>query len=588
LGTSEFLSLFYRYNYIYRPIGKDGTWLTANSGWELSDTEILKAVACAHPRFLLGTRAGKVSRLAVLDIDAQSQYHNNRQLKRLLQVLSAAGLDKSVLFRSSRSNGWHLYFFFSEPINSRDLHKRINELLVFQGFTVARGQLEVFPNPGQPGSLGYGLRLPLQPGFAWLDKETQEVLYERDDLHAVEAMGMFCADYHEYLNSYEDFLRFKHCVEDLPQRKSLAILSRSIVKTGKSVSPVVPIRPCQNEPADNEHLMSVRGIFQGILPPGINIETWLAGRNFYETGLTCPGQRAEALFSLSHYFFYGDPQRGLQSLGYGYEEERRWLIEKILHEKHNDCSNDINNARADAYRQIERAAHWLPPWRKNSLKVKYEPVLPAVWHSANQKRKHDARKKICTALADLRATGRFSVRQLWQRSGCSMDTLYRNQDLWRVEYEDLATGVFAADPVVYNDVGVPRSCSLPVAPYLLFAVPLFGHISGTACCQLPEQRKDQREKRVLNAITGMKRAADLERWKALVLSAIEESVDLYGILPKLRTILAFLIFVLMLPVSEETAIGLHSAIGALEVRIGKQLRAYSHERIKEGRPPPAG
>ncbi|MBX9667951.1 MAG: hypothetical protein K2X93_10050 [Candidatus Obscuribacterales bacterium] len=60
------------------------------------------------------------------------------------------------------------------------------KLLTLNDFQLSKGQLELFPHRGDEGSLGLGLRLPLQPGFAWLDKETLEVKHERHDLTATQ------------------------------------------------------------------------------------------------------------------------------------------------------------------------------------------------------------------------------------------------------------------------------------------------------------------------------------------------------------------------------------------------------------------
>jgi len=182
---NRFVALFHRYGYIYRPLS-GGTWASANDRWALTDTEIIKAISLAHDKFLLGARAGKHSQFAVIDIDAGSKYHNKKQLEKLLKVLDRAGLTRSTLFRSSESEGWHLYLFFDEPINSAELHRQLVALLKLNDFAVSKGTLEVFPNPGK-NSQGMGLRLPLQHGFAWLDKRTLDVDHYREQMTATKA-----------------------------------------------------------------------------------------------------------------------------------------------------------------------------------------------------------------------------------------------------------------------------------------------------------------------------------------------------------------------------------------------------------------
>ena len=51
---------------------------------------------------------------------------------------------------------------------------------------ITGGQLEVFPS-------GNGLRLPLQPGFAWLDQKSI-LLCTREELSTDEALAAFLSD----------------------------------------------------------------------------------------------------------------------------------------------------------------------------------------------------------------------------------------------------------------------------------------------------------------------------------------------------------------------------------------------------------
>lgn len=96
-SMGRFLSLFHRYGWIYRPFTGDG-WLSANEKWALTDSEILKAVACMHPKFYLGARADKATRFAVLDIDAGSKYHSPKQLGLITDALAAAGIKETNLY----------------------------------------------------------------------------------------------------------------------------------------------------------------------------------------------------------------------------------------------------------------------------------------------------------------------------------------------------------------------------------------------------------------------------------------------------------------------------------------------------------
>lgn len=419
--------------------------MSANEKWKLTDSEILKAAACEHQKFFIGCRAGRSSRFAVLDIDAGSKYHKKKELDRMLKALAAGGINRSTLYRSSFSEGWHLYIFFSEPINSADLRRQLGQLLTLDGFELTKGTLEVFPHPGT-ASAGQGLRLPLQPGWAWLDKQSLEVKYDRSSLHPTQALELFIDDLNGDANSFEDFRCLKAYVQRLASRRE-EVANRQTTTGGATV---VSLRRL---PAPTgEHTATVRTIF-GDLPPGIDADLWYSGRSYHQSGLLGPSQRADAIFSLGHYFFYGDPTCGLPALGYGYEKEREWAIKDFLATRNNGYSKDISRGRPDAISQVERAAHWVPPHRRGTEASRYDAARPTSWIRANVSKKQDARKRITEALEELKKLGRsFTTVELQEAARCSRETLYKHADIWRNDYEDLAEGFFAICTDVYNAV----------------------------------------------------------------------------------------------------------------------------------------
>jgi hypothetical protein len=442
----QFLELFHRYGYIYKPLS-GGSWYSANDKWKLPDSEILKAIACAHPKFFIGCRTGKSTRFAVLDIDDKSRYHNKQSLEKLLQVLSQAGLSRSSLYRSSYSGGWHLYIFFEEPINSADLRRQLVKLLTLNDFHIGKGQLELFPHPGGEGSLGLGLRLPLQPGWAWLCKNTLDLEYYREELSPTKALDWFIRDLDDG-NSYADFRQLKSYLEELESRKAAAVAHGR----GSTAGNVLPFRKPDKAVQAGEFIDFVCAVFHQ-LPPGIIVDNWYKGRLYHLNGLTGPSQRAEAIECLGHYLFYGDPSRGLPALGYGYEQERHWAIEEFLVARNNGQSKDINRGRADAFAQVERATHWIPAHKKTTEPIKYSPQRPISWIRENANRKSNARKRIAFALDGLKKLQRsFTTVELQEAAGCSRQTLYNHADIWRKDYEDLAAGFFAICTDEYNVV----------------------------------------------------------------------------------------------------------------------------------------
>jgi hypothetical protein len=440
--AAEFLSLFHRYSYICKPLA-GGSWFSADDRWKLSDTEMLKAIACAHSRYIIGCRAGRATRYAVLDIDAGSKYHNQAAIGRIRKALEEAGITRTMIYRSSYSDGWHLYIFFDEPISSKDLRNQLIKLLKAHDFIISKGTLEVFPHPGD-ASTGQGLRLPLQPGFAWLDQTTLEVEHERHELSATKALELFVDVLSSWANTHHDFHRMKAHVERMEAKK------QTVLKTVSTLGAnVVPIRR-RTIIDDENHAVSVRQIFQ-VLPPGIKCDVWLKGRAYYASGLTGPSQRAEAIYSLSHYLFYGDPESSLPALGYGYEQERKWAIEQILSIKHNNQSDDINHGRADALSQVTRAANWVPPHRRAQEQKPYKAEVPIAWTRHNANLKVDSRGKIKSAVDTFVCSATaFSIRDLRDKTGCSATTLYKHQDLWREAQDQLRSNCFASVTHEYN------------------------------------------------------------------------------------------------------------------------------------------
>ncbi|NJO02485.1 MAG: outer membrane beta-barrel protein [Bacteroidia bacterium] len=78
----------------------------------------------------------------------------------------------------------------------------------------------------------------MQPGFAWLDKKTLEVEYERCELVAHQALELFVDVLDGDANSYAAFRQLKTYNEQLEKRKAVA----AVRGRGEPASNVVPIR----------------------------------------------------------------------------------------------------------------------------------------------------------------------------------------------------------------------------------------------------------------------------------------------------------------------------------------------------------
>ncbi len=438
--------------------------MSANDVWQLTDSEILKAISCVHPKCFIGTRASKASRYAVLDIDAGSKYHSLQGLNSITALLNKAGIEETNLYRSSESNGWHLYIFFDSPISSRDLRDQLVHLFQLHDFEVAKGTLEIFPHLGD-GSVGQGLRLPLQPGWAWLNHDTLAVRDDRFDMSPMEALLTFLRDIDSSSNSYHQFHQLKAFVA------STAATREKIVARAALTSQTAQVIELRNyvtqKTAADSSLTTVKAAFQK-LPPGMLADTWVKGRHYYNFGLTGVSQRADAIFCLNHYLFYGDPEQFVSPLGYGYETERKWVVEEILKLKHHGFSKDIDAGRPEALKHVERAANWVPPARRGQEIKRYAADVPINWVKANINRSTAARKKIADAVKEFNIAGQgFSMRELRLKTGCSSDTLAKHDDLWRSaqNYRANNNNRFASDPGEYNaGIGAAYSESKPLFP----------------------------------------------------------------------------------------------------------------------------
>jgi hypothetical protein len=450
----EFLSLFHRYAYIYKPVS-GGSWLSADDRWQLTDSEILKAIALAHPKYLLGSRSGTTSRVGIIDIDAGSPYHNKEKLHALIEVLTNAGLTEPALYRSSHSGGWHIYLFFEQSVPSRELQVLLEQLLRAAGFSVQKGKLEVFPNRAQ-NSVGYGIRLPLQSGFAWLDSQTLDIECQREGLSSSEALQRYMSDLRNFSNAPDQYEQFKRTVKE--QKEAFAQIDEQLERA-------LTAMPRAREAASELALAAVVRVFK-TPPPGIDCEIWWRGRCYLESGLTGPNQRADALFCLGHYLFYGDPEHQIEPLGYGFEEERRHAIESILALKNNGHSRDLNRGRADAIAQVGRAAHWRPEHRRSSTDApRYRKGVPIAWLRHNGNLKADTAQRIKSALDEFVAAAKpFTVKELLERAKVkSLETLYAHKALWHQIYEHLK-GLPPGITDKYNAVvgaAAPQSGSQP-------------------------------------------------------------------------------------------------------------------------------
>lgn len=133
---------------------------------------------------LVGVRFGHQTQYALIDLDAQSQYRSPDAISAIVQALETIGICRVIPIQSSWSGGIHLYLPLPEALPTFDLALAVKRCLEVQGFEVAPGQLEIFPNVKSWGNPAKGQyiqynahRLPLQPGTGsfLLDDDLQPI-----------------------------------------------------------------------------------------------------------------------------------------------------------------------------------------------------------------------------------------------------------------------------------------------------------------------------------------------------------------------------------------------------------------------------
>ena len=402
---------------ILRPPGCK-SWTTISKHWPLPDETILAAVA-GQERSVYGLRWGDQTRFAVLDVDAGGRYHSAQELQKLLEILAGVSLTATV-YQSSNSGGWHVYLFFSQWETSNEVQETLRAWLMGNGYEIRGGQLEIFPS-------GNGLRLPLQPGFAWLDA-TGAVLDLRENVNTDDAISRFLNDLEAKANNWpESRKRVQSQLEQFDRQRQ-----------GNAQG-----RKERLDTAGFERLFNYR-----LIP-----EKYQDGRRYWQTGLTANGQRHDAILAVEHYLWHGDESAGVPALPGEWNDEPRYrLISAWIEAKHNGFCNHINRAKwAKVEAQIRRAVRWRRPSGAAQVRTPYQLTersterLIALSKSTgrtwtvddlkkgNDGREEDARERIRAAVQLLTDQGRrVTVRQLMRLAGCCNKTIKRHLDIWSI------------------------------------------------------------------------------------------------------------------------------------------------------------
>jgi hypothetical protein len=416
-AREKFLSLYTRRDCFIWKSFSEKNWRKSHG--KLYDHQIIGVIENGGRGMYRGCYWAKETRLAVMDVDQGSKYHSTAELVKLQEKLAAVGL-LATPYRSSDSGGWHLYIYLDSWAESSEVEQTLKAWLKLQGYEIKSGTLEVFPS-------GNALRLPLQPGFAWLDQQGN-LIRTREEITTEEALASFLSDLERNQRNWSEA---KNRIES-QLRAAAAAAGGSVQAHDKAIS---------NEGFDD--------LFKrGAIP-----EICEMARKYWREGLSGPKQRHEALYSLQHLLWFGDASLGVPRLpGTRNDERRHQFLLDWLERNHNGYCNHINRGQ---WREIDQYVRRLCEWRGNHpAPVKRVPYMvterlaevlegqtkktghlftPADAERANIKREEWAREKIRAAVQLLEAQGRRPrLRLLMRLTGCHPRTLRRHSDIWKI------------------------------------------------------------------------------------------------------------------------------------------------------------
>ncbi|MBD1843394.1 hypothetical protein H6F89_08270 [Cyanobacteria bacterium FACHB-63] len=395
--TDEFFALFpHRYDYIWAELPRVG----AEVNWQTESRHPLGDRLIRQGGYLFGVRFGAETQYCLLDIDAGSPYHPNRDpfaIGRIAAALEPLGLVKYVVCTSSYSGGLHLYFPFPQAHSSWQLAIAVATLLENSGFKIVPGQLETFPNPkpyiaeGTP-SLFNAHRLPLQIGSYLLNDDFQPIWSTQQ--------------------TFVQQWQFAQTRNDLDTKTLKQILKQT-----------------------KRRLFQVSGKAEKFISD-LNAEIELGWTGYGQTN------RLLGRITMRSYIFHHVLSRGQPLEGKALVEE---IVEtaKSLPGYQEFCQHqhEIEHRAAEWARCIESSHYFHYGDQKGKFKAKSEELKSAIDQapSWNQQQSASARDRIRSAIADLlekgilpsQATQRFKVLLQYKIGGGS---LYRHRDLWHPQF----------------------------------------------------------------------------------------------------------------------------------------------------------
>jgi hypothetical protein len=342
------------------------------------------------PHTLIGVRFESQTRYGLIDIDTGSPYCNAESVAIIRAALETLGLTRTLLLRSSHSNGLHLYIPLPEPVKTFDLAVALEACLTAQDFPIANGKLEIFPNPkpyGVEKIIHYnGHRLPLQPdtGSCLLDDDLNPISDQLDRFFWL----------WDRAASHQDIDELRHALK----------IGRDN-RRKKKRSPY----PCNSTVA----------VWQQDLETEIN------------DGWSGPGQTNHLLKTIACH--------GRVFLGLAGDDLFNHSLQTAIHLPgyRQYCHHQQNiHHRVKAWCKAVEGYYWPLGDDPKRDPTPDQPPKPSV----NQQRAEDARDRIQQALQTLQQLGslphkiRDLAQQLARAAHCSLKTIYKHRPLWHPEH----------------------------------------------------------------------------------------------------------------------------------------------------------
>lgn len=428
-----------------RPLETGKTdWFTVKFGNrtpQLGPADIRRALASGvvgSVHYVIGLQFTERTYHGLIDLDAGSRYRNPATLSRLEEAARSLGLVITPC-QSSYSGGWHVYLTALEAVSSSDMGRLLVALATKAGIKAEHlkdGTCEVYPNP-DPTKRGKKVRLPGQAGFGYLDTLSGEPVWVCEATTPARNVSRALWVMLDQANEVE---AIRQALERLPTIKAPEhpVFSQPAKrgpgrprKTDKR-SKVTPIKG-QLPPADaiklDPRLVSGydkrsakvgRPMFHNEANPyGLN--QWKKGQRLYQSGLTEPNSRNDALRAVGYYLSFS---------GYTDPTERAEILLNWLMIRHNGFSNDWGNGsdpqKVEAVRaEIRRLVSWKP----RSLSGEVDGLLGSLNpYQRHNKKLHDlSREKLIGALAELDAEGLPSTYDAIQaKTGLSRRTIAKH------------------------------------------------------------------------------------------------------------------------------------------------------------------